>query len=48
MKAAAAKPAPMVKTVAEVEALVAACRYPPAGRRGFDALKATRDALERR
>jgi 2-keto-3-deoxy-L-rhamnonate aldolase RhmA len=33
--------APMVRTVAECEALVAACRYPPAGRRGFGPRRAS-------
>ena len=34
--------APMVRTVAECEALVAACRYPPSGRRGFGPRRASR------
>ena len=34
--------APMVKTVEECEAVVAACRYPPAGRRGFGPRRASR------
>jgi len=34
--------APMVRTAAECEALVAACRYPPAGRRGFGPRRASR------
>ena len=34
--------APMVRSVAECEALVAACRYPPAGRRGFGPRRASR------
>lgn len=33
--------APMVSTVAECEALVAACRYPPAGRRGLGPKRAS-------
>jgi 2-keto-3-deoxy-L-rhamnonate aldolase RhmA len=33
--------APMVKTVAECEALVAACRYPPIGMRGFGPRRAS-------
>jgi 4-hydroxy-2-oxoheptanedioate aldolase len=33
--------APMVRTVAEVEALVAACRYPPVGTRGFGPRRAS-------
>ena len=33
--------APMVRTVAEAEALVAACRYPPAGRRGLGPRRAS-------
>ena len=41
--------APMVSTVAEAEALVAACRYPPVGRRGVGPRRASnyyRDAAE--
>ncbi len=33
--------APMVRTVEECEALVAACRYPPVGRRGFGPRRAS-------
>src|SRR5262249_37441103 len=34
--------APMVSTVEEAQALVAACRYPPAGRRGSGPRRASR------
>lgn len=37
---------PMVKTPAEAEAVVAATRYPPEGKRGFGPLRATRYTLE--
>jgi len=33
--------APMVKTVDDVKALIAACKYPPAGQRGFGPLRAS-------
>ncbi len=37
---------PMVKTVAEAEAIVAATRYPPQGKRGFGPLRASHYSLE--
>ena len=37
---------PMVKTVEEVEAVVAATRYPPEGKRGFGPLRASRYTLD--
>ena len=37
---------PMVKTVEEAEAVVAATRYPPEGKRGFGPLRASRYTLD--
>ena len=37
---------PMVKTTAEAEAVVAATRYPPEGRRGFGPLRASHYSLD--
>jgi len=37
---------PMVKTAAEVEAIVSATRYPPVGTRGFGPLRASHYALD--